>query len=264
MEKIPTKSNNIPPNGPLSTSIQNQNYMTLSTLRIHDPQTNPLKYTQHTNPEPILNYLTSTYNITHSYFPSLVTCPTNVNTYHSPFPRDVIFASLGPTFIHKCTRNGLVHPPNLELTQKAIHWARLATKENPQTITIVIAPDDKWYENYTPQTTQFRDTHVIAYIPEPTILPKLNQKSRIEPLRLNILCIHHQNNPLNTTPPHTPLPQILQKLNIPNCYTNIPQPTPPNTTVNKHKGWKKAPNPPLACTIINKTPPSPPTHLTKT
>ena len=58
---------------------------------------------------PILQYLTTTFNLTHSYFSSLVTCPTNIHKYCSPFTRDKVFGSLGTSFQYKWKGFGFVH-----------------------------------------------------------------------------------------------------------------------------------------------------------
>ena len=50
-----------------------------------------------------------------------------------------------------------------------IHWARLAAKNDPNTITILTILDNKWYQNHTPYIGPFLDTHVIAHIPADTI-----------------------------------------------------------------------------------------------
>jgi hypothetical protein len=106
------------------------------------PKTDPLKRSHYTLPTKILDLITSLFNIKTSYFSSLVTCSTLVNTYYSPFQRDAIFGSRGIAFKHKCLGNGYAHPHNKENLQKAIYWARLATKENQDTITILTIPDE--------------------------------------------------------------------------------------------------------------------------
>lgn len=57
-----------------------------------------LKASQHTLPTTILDFLTTTVNIFHSYFSSLVTCSTQITNFYSPFPIDKIFGSLGNAF----------------------------------------------------------------------------------------------------------------------------------------------------------------------
>jgi hypothetical protein len=53
-------------------------------------------------------------------------------------------------FKHKWIGSGYAHPHNKENTQKAIHWARLAAKENQDTITILTIPDEEWTTNVAP------------------------------------------------------------------------------------------------------------------
>lgn len=64
---------------------------------------------------------------------------------------------------------GYAHPHNEELAQQAIHWARLAAKSDPHTITILVIPDINWYHNYSPYTGPFPDTHVVAHFTVDTI-----------------------------------------------------------------------------------------------
>jgi hypothetical protein len=65
------------------------------------PNTNPLKKSQYTLPPNILNQIITTVKITSSYFSSLVTCPTKISNFYSPFQRDSIFGSQGPAYTHK-------------------------------------------------------------------------------------------------------------------------------------------------------------------
>ena len=76
--------------------------------------------------------------------------------------------------------------------ETAIHWARLAAKNDPNTITILTIPDNKRYQNHTPHIGPFQDTHVIAHIPtdtityeEPTIPIEMN-KPQVEPYSIHI------------------------------------------------------------------------------
>jgi hypothetical protein len=95
---------------------------------------------------------------------------------------------------------GYAHPHNAIDLQQAIHWARIAAKNDPNTITLLISKDIDWYHNSNPYTGPFLDTHIIAHFAadtiiyeEPTIPPELNI-TRKELSTLQILCIHHQNN----------------------------------------------------------------------
>jgi hypothetical protein len=139
-----------------------------------------------------------------SYFSSLVTCSTKINTFYSPFQRDSIFGSKGLAYSHKWQNIGYAHPHNTENIHKAIHWARLAAQESQNTITILTIPDEEWTMNDTPYKTKFDDTHVsIHFLPgtiiykESTIPPESNNEPRKETLSIRILCIHHQNTEIN-------------------------------------------------------------------
>ena len=151
------------------------------------PKKNPLKASHHTLPENLLDSITKTFNITHSYFSSPVTCSTHINKFYSPFARDKVFGSLGNAFQYKWNGIGYAHPHNEETTQQAIHWARLAAKNDINNITLLVTPDINWYQNYSPHTGPFPDTHVLAYFHADTITydepttPKNINNPRIEP-----------------------------------------------------------------------------------
>jgi hypothetical protein len=76
------------------------------------PNTDPLKKSQYTLPPDILNQIITTFKITTSYFSSLVTCPTKINNFYSPFQRDSIFGSQGLAYTHKWQNIGYAHPHN--------------------------------------------------------------------------------------------------------------------------------------------------------
>jgi hypothetical protein len=138
--------------------------------RYRIPKTDPLKKSHYTIHTEILDQITTLFNIKTSYFSSPVTCSLLINTYYSPFQRDSIFGSRGNAFKHKWKGNGYAHPHNKENIQKAIHWARLAAKENQDTITILTILDEEWTTNDTPYKTIFDDTHVIIHFPPDTII----------------------------------------------------------------------------------------------
>jgi hypothetical protein len=147
------------------------------------PKTDFLKKSHFTLPTEILDQIITLFNITTSYFSSPVTCSTLVNTYYSPFQRDSIFGAKGTAFKHKWLGNGYAHPHNKENLQKAIHWPRLAAKENQDTINILTILDEEWTTNDAPYKTIFDDTHVIIHFPpdtitytKPTIPPELNKE----------------------------------------------------------------------------------------
>jgi hypothetical protein len=214
------------------------------------PKTDLLKNSHYTLPTEILDQIITLFNIKTSYFSSPVTCSTLVNTYYSPFRRDSIYGSSGTAFKHKWLENEYAHPHNKENIQKAIHWARLAAKENQDTITILTIPDEEWTTNDTPYKTIFEDKHVIIHFPpdaityiEPTIPPELNKEPRIEPLAIRIICIHHKNTTIHIPNLESKLLQITTKLQINPPYITTPPSTPMNTKVHKHPKWNKSPYP---------------------
>ena len=138
-------------------------------------------------------------------------------------------------------RSWIRPPHNEKEAETAIHWARLAAKNDPNTITILTILDNKWYQNHTPHIGPFQDTHVIAHIPadtityeEPTIPIEMN-KPRVEPSSIYILCVHHTTNNIGNTEQINTLTTIFNNLHIPQIHTQIAPPTPPNTQVNKSK-----------------------------
>jgi hypothetical protein len=180
-------------------------------------KTDPLKKSQYIIPTKLVDQIITLFNIKTSYFSSLVTCSTLLNTYYSPFQRDSIFGSRGTAFKHKWLENGYAHPHNKENIQQAIHWARLAIRANQDIITILTIPDEEWTTNDAPYKTMFNDTDVIIHFPpdtiiytEPTIPPKLNKEPRIETLAVRILCIYHKNTTIE-------VPSLKSKL----LYTTI-------------------------------------------
>jgi hypothetical protein len=76
------------------------------------PKTDPLKQSHYTLPNEILEQIITLFNIKTSYFSSLVTCSTLINTYYSPFPRGSIFGFRGTAYKHKWIDNGYAHPHN--------------------------------------------------------------------------------------------------------------------------------------------------------
>ena len=65
------------------------------------PKNDPLKNSHHALPKTLLDYITTSFNITHSHFSSLVACSTQLTKLCSPFPRDKSFGSLGNAFSHR-------------------------------------------------------------------------------------------------------------------------------------------------------------------
>jgi ribonuclease HI len=204
------------------------------------------KNIQYALPNNILDHLTTTFNITHSYFSSPITCSTLLKQFYSPFPRDCIFGSSGNALSHKWNGCGFAHPPPQMLPQ-AIHMARITAKTNPLSYTILINTYPNWHQKTNPFITQYTYTHVITYIP-PNILqyhvpltPTYNKQTHIEKLAIQILCIHHKTTTIGDI-------STMQQLNdyFPNTplLIQIAQPTPPHTKVQIHKTWHTLPDPP--------------------
>jgi hypothetical protein len=116
----------------------------------------------------MLKHLLTSFNITHTYFSSPLTYSTHLTHFYSPHPRDCIFGSLGTALSYKWNKQGFAHPLPSLLPQ-AIHMARLATKEDPQSYTILLNSNPNWYQHINPYYQIYLDTHVIAYIPPNTL-----------------------------------------------------------------------------------------------
>ena len=136
------------------------------------------------------------------------------------------------------------------MTQQTIHWARLAAKNDPNTITILVTPDINWYQNYSPHIGPFLDTHVLAHFmadtityDEPTI-PQNTNKPRIEPLAIHILCIHHQTHNIGTPNHINTIKSTIKNIQIRQYHIQQTPPTPRNTPVNKNAKWNKLLYPP--------------------
>jgi hypothetical protein len=127
------------------------------------------KNTQNSLPNNMLDHIITTFNITHSYFSSPgITCSTLLKQFYSPFPRDCIFGSMDNAFSHKWKGCRCAHLSSHQLPQ-ALHMARIAAKTNPSSYTILINPYSNWHQQINPFTTQFKDTHIITYIPPNTL-----------------------------------------------------------------------------------------------
>ena len=233
------------PNGliPPTQSFETEIVWLYQRYKYRIPKNDPFKYSHHSIPKILLDYITTSFNITHSYFSSPAICSILIKEFYSPFSKDKIFGSIGHAFSHKWKGIGYAHPRNEKEAKIAIHWARLAAKNDPNTITILIIPDNKWYQNHIPHIGPFRDTHVIAHIPantityEEPIIPIEMNKPRVEPSTIQILCIHHGNNNIGNIEQINTLTTIFNNLQIPQVHTQIAPPTPPNIQLNKNKKW---------------------------
>ena len=96
-----------------------------------------------------------------------LTCPTQLTQYYSPHNRDKIFGSIGHAQSYKWKGIG-AHPTDHNTTIEAIHWARMAAKEDPNTITILIINHNDWTTQQIPLSTQ-ADIHILTTIPPHTL-----------------------------------------------------------------------------------------------
>ena len=103
-----------------------QRYITILPKR--KPKTIQPKNMHHKIHPTIIQTLIEAHKITHSYYSSPLTCPTQLTQYHSTDNRDIIFGSMGHAQITRWTGTGLAYPTDHKTTVEAIHWARMAAK----------------------------------------------------------------------------------------------------------------------------------------
>ena len=153
------------------------------------------------------------------------------------------------------------------MAQQAIHWARVAAKNDPNTITILVIPDVNWYQNYSPHESLFPDTHTIAHFAADTITyveplnPQAPDKPRTEPLAIHILCTHHQNQNIGTTIQIDTIKTAINNLQITQYHIQSTPPTPRDTRVNKNPKWNNSIYPPHSNPPTTPTPPYQTTKL---
>ena len=121
------------PNGltPPTQSFETEIVWFYQRYRYRISKNDPFKYPHHSIPKILLDHITASFNITHSYFSSPVKCSTLIQKFYSPFSRDKIFGSIGHAFSYKWKGIGYAHPHNEKDAKTAIHWARLAAKMTP-------------------------------------------------------------------------------------------------------------------------------------
>ena len=83
--------------------------------------------------------------------------------------------------------------------QEALHWAQLISKNNPDSVIILVTPYHNWYHNLNPHEGPSLDSHVIAHFKvdtitykEPTYPPKLQIEPRTYNCAIHTLCVHHK------------------------------------------------------------------------
>jgi hypothetical protein len=141
---------------------------------------------------------------------------------------------------------GLAYPTNHNTTVEAIHWARMATKEDPNTTTILIINHKDWTSQQI-LLTKNTDVHIMATIPPHTIQytptpewPKYYQY--VEPSLTSIICIHGQINPTPSLQTPHGLPHILKQTMNTHIDTYPIKPTIPHYRIKFSHTWKNSPN----------------------
>ena len=152
---------------------------------------------------------------------------------------------MGHTKSSRWKGTGLAFPKDHKSTLEAIHWARMAAKEDEHTTTILIVNYKDWTTQQLP-LKDHADIHIIATIPPHTIQyvptpewPKYYQYT--EPTLTSIICIHNQPYPT----PNIQTPQELQHILRRTLNTHIDTyPIAPTNTQYKvkfSKAWINAP-----------------------
>jgi hypothetical protein len=124
--------------------------------------------------------------------------------------------------------------PSLPPTTTSSTYGKNSSKKNPSSYTILINPNSNWHQQTNPFTTQFKDTHVITYIPPNTLqyhtplAPPHDKQTHIENLAIQILCIHHKPTILGDISTIQQLHGLLPNMPI---HIQIAPPTLPNTKV---------------------------------
>jgi hypothetical protein len=95
--------------------------MAIPKIRTQNHKKNTIRTPHHTIPSTILDTLITTFNITHSYFSSPITCSIKTTQFYSTYARDKIFGSLGTSFQYKSKDIGYAHPNDIETTEQALH-----------------------------------------------------------------------------------------------------------------------------------------------
>ena len=155
---------------PLTPPFETEVAWLYQRYKYKTPKNDPLKLSQYTLPNATIGKFMNTFQITHSYFSSPVTCPTTLRQFHSPFLRGVIFGSIGKTFHHQWHGNGYAHPHTDIETHQALHWARLATKNDSNSITILVMPKENWYHNPNLHNGPFSYSNIITHFKDDTII----------------------------------------------------------------------------------------------
>lgn len=127
--------------------------------------------------------------ITPSCYLSSLTCPTQLTQYNSSHTRDIIFGFVKHPKSSKWSSVGLAYPADHN-TVKPIHQARMATKEDTQAITILIANHKYWILHQL-SITKHAKTHTIVTIPPQYKLQPNTKMAKI--LSIHIIAPHIHN-----------------------------------------------------------------------
>ena len=208
-----------------------QGLMATPKIFHNPPKKKPKKHNPNYNHQTLhpstLQTLITTYNITHSYYSSPLTCPTTLTQYNSPHNRDIKFGSTGLAHSSKWRGNGLARPPDLKTAMTSIQWACMATQTNYDATTIIII-------NHKENTLPFTHTklHIIVTIPPNTIQYNPTSKwpkyvHQLEKQYTTIIRIHKHDPPSdNPQPPNAIISNILGLYNI-----NYPPPLRKNNKI---------------------------------
>ena len=93
----------------------------ITTLPKRKPKNIQPENLHHTLHPEITKMLIESFEITHSYYSSPLTCPTQITQYYSPHDQDIIFGSMGHAQSSRWKGIGLAYPTDHNTTVEAIH-----------------------------------------------------------------------------------------------------------------------------------------------
>jgi hypothetical protein len=141
---------------------------------------------------------------------------------------------------------GLAYPTDHNTTVEAIHWARMTTKEDPNTTTILIINHKDWTSQQIPLTKN-TDVHILATIPPHTIqyTPTPEWPKYYQYVESSLTSIIYKHGKINPAPrlqtPHV-LPHILKQTMNTLIDTYPIKPTIPHYHIKFSHTWKNSPN----------------------
>lgn len=110
----------------------------------------------------ILHHIIQRYSLIHSYYPTPLPAQFT-SQFCSLYPRDQIFGSVGPVHQHQWEGKGFAHQPTQELALQAVHWARIAARHSPESLTILLITKTQWLDMHHPNLDEHTDVQLIAY-----------------------------------------------------------------------------------------------------